>query len=183
MTTTTLEQPAKAITPSLRKVSLPDFSRIRRIAQDLLTVNGIEEPPVRAKSIAQNCGVHIVYAEFLDEHQGIAGLIECDGKTIVVNIGKTAEQCNYTIAHELGHSVLQHNICEASQDYHVLYCDLARQAQTLTEQEARFFAMHLLVPDFMLQDYLENFPFASNEQLANVFGVPVEILKLRRQYF
>jgi len=183
MVATAIEQPAAVLNSPRRIINVPDFSYIRRVTSDLLVANGITEPPVDAYVIAQNCGVRVTYVEFMDEHKGIAGLIECDGKDIAINSEMTDEQCNYAIAHELGHSVLGHEICGESQEYSFLYRDLLRQKQTHMLQEARFFAMHLLMPDAMLCDYLENFPFATDEQLADIFDVPVEILKLRRQYF
>jgi Zn-dependent peptidase ImmA (M78 family) len=166
-----------------RQASVPDFAYIRRITQNLLEANGVLEAPVKAYGIAAAGGVRVLRADFQDGHHDIAGIIESDGKTIVVNSQKTHAQRNYTVAYGLGWHILDYNICDGVKKYRELYLDFAGQKSSNEDQGARFFAMHLLVPDQMLGKYLKDYSFASDEQLASVFGVPVEIIKIRRQYY
>jgi len=54
--------------------------------------------------------------------------------------------------------------------------------KTPIEQEANCFATNLLVPASFLQQYLDDFPDITNQQLSKAFGVSAEVIHYRRLY-
>jgi Zn-dependent peptidase ImmA (M78 family) len=98
----------------------------------------------------------------------------------VVNAEDSPARQNFTVAHELGHYLLEHELSGA--EYTCLFRNPANQKNTPIEKEANCFAANLLVPTYILREYLDKYPFATNEQLSKIFGVSSEVLRFRRQY-
>jgi len=156
----------------------PDFAAARTKAQEVLEGNVIVKPPVVAHALAENYDLKVEYWTFKPEYSDVAGFIEAASRTIAVNADDPLPRQNFTIAHELGHYLLGHDLL--GKEYSCLFRNPTKQKKNLMEQEANYFAIHLLVPTKMLRTYLEQFPFASDEQLSRIFGVSADIIGLRR---
>lgn len=79
------------------------------------------------------------------------------------------ERIRFTIAHELGHYVLKHN--ELTDKTIISRGGLTNEEYDLFEQEANFFAKHLLVPFPVLGNYLQFFNEMDVAFIQQVFHV------------
>lgn len=146
-------------------------------AKEVLSHNFIFNPPVVAEEVAKNYGLRVGYYIFLPERRNVSGFIS--NREIVINDEESPQRKNFTIAHELGHYLLGH---VGKEGYDVLYRQpIAEPTNKPMEQEANCFAANLLVPEYMLKKYLAEYPFATNYQLANIFGVSPDVIGFRRQ--
>jgi len=159
----------------------PNFEHAEQQAWNMLTKYKIYQPPVVAAIIAEQEGLKVKITLLKSEYrQTIAGLIDPTSRTIIVNAEDPVSRRNFTVAHELGHFVLEHDI--ESPAYRILYRNSEKQInKDSIEQEADAFAANLLVPLSMLRECLETYPFATNQQLAQFFGVSMEVIKWRRK--
>ena len=82
----------------------------------------------------------------------------------------------FTIAHELGHYFLHKDWIEKGK-YEILMRNTSfRTGNSLEKIEANTFAVHLLVPDFMLNKYKK---VSSFYELSILFGVSQPVIKFR----
>ena len=90
-------------------------------------------------------------------------------KFIILNQNISEELQTYTCAHELGHSVLHKGVSTPFLKAHTLF------SIEKIERQANTFAVELLLPDELLQQY----PETSVHRLADMVGVPMglEVLK------
>jgi Zn-dependent peptidase ImmA (M78 family) len=163
-----------------RKIDLPDYEGAKRFAQNLLIRNNVTAPPVNVYAIARSAEISVQQADFKLKHQDITGIIECHGNAIIVNRAKPVSQQNFAVAHGLGHIVLGHTICEEGQNYHHFYYDQIKTEMDRSEQEANYFATCILVPDASFRKFLWNYPTVSDQQLADIFNVPIGVIGLKR---
>jgi Zn-dependent peptidase ImmA (M78 family) len=161
-----------------------DFKKAITKAEEVLRENCLFEPPIIAAEIARNYGLTVKYYKFKPEYSSISGLIEPQISTIIINSADPIQRKNFTIAHELGHHLLGH----LGSDREILYRHpIDGQDKKPEEQEADCFAANLLVPCNLLKYYIKEYPFAfneqlSNEQLAKVFGVSIDVIGYRKLY-
>jgi len=157
-----------------------DFEKAERLAWETLVECKVNRPPVIAVEIAKQKGRIVEVAHLKQKYrQDVAGFIDPDTGVIVVNGEDSVSRRNFTVAHELGHIVLGHDIAS---EYTVLFRDSEKKKnKSPTEQEADCFAANLLVPMSMLRECLERYPFATNRHLALFFGVSEEVIKWRRK--
>ncbi len=160
------------------KLTRPNYEKAERLAQEILEANLIVKPPVIAADLAQSQGLKVICTEFKPEFEEIAGFIDTDEKAIVVNTRDVSARQNFTIAHELGHYLLEHH---ESSEYSVLWRNTNAQEKTPMEQEANCFAANLLVPLVFLDEYEDNFPLADNKQLGRLFGVSEDVIYFRKR--
>ena len=59
--------------------------------------------------------------------------------------------------------------------------ELEEQEDPIIEQEANCFAGNLLVPEIFLKEVIQKYPFATNSQLGNIFGVSDTVIRIRRK--
>jgi len=156
-----------------------DFKLAKTKALQILEANMIVKPPVIAAELAEAEGVEVLCMTFNPDYMEIAGFIDTDRKAIVVNAAENSARQNFTIAHELGHYLLKHY---ESSEYTVLLRNSNAMKKTPMEQEANCFAANLLVPSMFLREYINNFPFITDLQLARLFGVSVDVIRFRRLY-
>jgi len=157
----------------------PDFAEAEELARQILKENFIIEPLVFTTKPAEACGLSVFEAEFKPNYAHIAGFIDFAKNKILVNTLDSPARKNFTIAHELGHYWLGH---EAENGYAVLLRNTDEMIKTPQEQEANCFAANLLVPEPFLREYLEKYPFASDSQFANIFGVSADVIRYRKLY-
>ena len=91
-------------------------------------------------------------------HDSVAGQILLDEKRIIVNSRHSLARQRFTIAHELGHSLLRHK----PRVGHFLDC----QSDSAQEQEANLFAAYLLMPLSHLRGFIEQVLPPSERRLA-----------------
>ena len=156
----------------------PNYEIAKEKAFQVLKDNFINEPPVIAEEVAHRYGLDVKYCVFKPEYNDVAGFIDSKG-VIIVNSQEAAQRRNFTIAHELGHYLLGHL---KNPEYGVLYRrPISQMSSKPIEQEANCFAANLLVPEEILKDYIKRCPFATNQQLGNIFGVSSDVIGFRRQ--
>ena len=149
---------------------------IQNIALGVLEKNNIRKPPVIAADLARTLGFKVLCAKISPEC--VAGFIDVDNREIVVNREDAPVKQNFTIAHELGHYLLDHYKNDNYKDnYSVLLRDTCEGEDTQMEQEASWFAESLLIPIDFLVKRIVKYPFVTNQQLARMFGVPSALIR------
>ncbi|MBX4206466.1 ImmA/IrrE family metallo-endopeptidase [Candidatus Parcubacteria bacterium] len=130
----------------------------------------IADPVVNVAKIAEGQNVKIKEIEMPEGYGNVAGFYDKNTKAIYVEKKDPPQRKLFSIAHELGHLILQH------QNATVLF-RITREdaAYPLQEKEANSFAAHLLMPEFMLRKYMQkyNLTKADYGTMAKIFGVPV----------
>ncbi|MBS4760963.1 MAG: ImmA/IrrE family metallo-endopeptidase [Clostridium sp.] len=162
-------------------MSKKELTNAIKVAEDIIKRFGITEPPVLAKEFAEIHGLSIVYVNFdkiNPQYNKISGFIDIDTNKLYVNADESPKRQNFTIAHELGHFLLGHL---NSSEYSVLYRNNELSDSPL-EREANCFAANLLVPEKLLRKTLKDYPFITDNQLGNLFGVSEIVIKNRKKH-
>jgi Zn-dependent peptidase ImmA (M78 family) len=137
---------------------------------EILDAYDIAKPVVDVAKIAKGEGVEIKEIKMPDEFKGVAGFYDKQSKTIYIEKADPPHRKLFSIAHELGHIILGHQ--HATVQFRVTHSETPYSKE---EKEANSFAKHLLMPDFMLRQYLRNYNLtrADYVTMAKMFGVPV----------
>lgn len=118
--------------------------------------------------IAESNGVHVVFADFGEHSEKVAGFCDFEAEKLYVNKADQTERQFFTIAHEFGHWILHREFfLENPQKYSVLPRFQSVGRHDLYEQEANKFAACLLVPERLLVPVSK----APVSALAKVFKV------------
>lgn len=160
---------------SLLVQSRPNYRKAEQEARRILDEMGIAAPPVNPVQIAESLGVSVVFATFSGKSRGVSGFFDCEENAIFVNEEEVPLRQTFTVAHELGHSVL-HGEWARSAEYQVLWRDTNRQHQDFREKEANAFAANLLMPRDFMDRYWDTLSVA---QLSRLFAVSVPAMKNR----
>ncbi len=160
-----------------------NLEQAKDLANKLLSKNCLIEPPVIAAELAKQAGLKVIPVNFEDidpKYSSISGFINAKKNRLYVNSADSPGEQNFTIAHELGHFLLDHT---NRNDYsNLLYKQLSPDLETSPiEKEANLFAFNLLIPEKALRTSIKKYPFANNLQLANLFGVSESVMRIRRQ--
>lgn len=139
---------------------------IEKQALSLIDAADTRKPPVNAEYIAEKIvGVDVVFGEFQDGGSNMFhGFFDMRDNSIVVNKDDSPSEKLFTIAHELGHKVL-HEEYLGSKDYIPRMKSDHAEVNT-EEEEADYFACHLLAPDFMVNKYKK---MATVKELEEIF--------------
>lgn len=152
----------------------PDYLRAAAMADKL--TNPYSAPPVPVLEVAEQNGVNVIFADFDEYSDRVAGLCDFSAAEILVNKDDYTSRQMFTIAHELGHWMLHRDHFLRHPD---LYPVLPRFQKTLKkdpfEQEANAFAANLLVPKRLLLPLI-GAPIAV---LARIFAVSQEMMEYR----
>lgn len=133
-------------------------------------------PPIPVLEIAENNGVDVVFSNFGEHGDTVAGFCDFGDAKLYVNSNDGTERQLFTIAHEFGHWILHKEIFDRFPDrYPVLPRFQATDKKDPLEQEANCFAANLLVPARLLKP-VKSAPVAS---LANIFGVSRTMMEYR----
>lgn len=162
-----------------------DFKRAKELALKLLQKNFLTEPPVVAQELAEQAGLVVTFRDFASvkpEYATISGFIDLQTNKLYVNSAENVVRQNFTIAHELGHYLLGHIRNNPEYVQYIFRRPLEEQEDPIIEQEANCFAANLLVPEKFLKDMIKKYPFATNYQLANLFGVSELVIRYRRNF-
>lgn len=147
---------------------------VERIAEGVLSSNGIHAYPVDPLLIAQKSGIEVKNAEFVD--QNISGLISKFGNqiSIFVKHDDSPNRKKFTIAHELGHFFL--HLQEADGDF-VEFRGYTQYETPHKEIEANQFAGALLMPQSLVEEAWHRGLGIS--EMAKHFGVSQDSMKYR----
>lgn len=160
-----------------------NLEQAKDLAIRLIDQNCLVEPPVVAADLARQIGLTVIPVDFANinpKYSPISGFIDTATNRLFVNSNDSPGRQNFTIAHELGHYLLKHT--ENGEYGSLLYRRTAPLLEEIPiEKEADCFAANLLVPEKFLKDAIKKYPFASNLQLANLFGVSETVIRIRRQ--
>lgn len=138
----------ESATPPMKMIHV-SARRPTAAANELLKAAGVEEPPVDVYGLAAACGAIVLDHPFDDDLSGL--LVELDGGAgIGVNERHPEVRQRFTVAHELGHFLLDHH-----ERFHI---DLGRGDSDGTppgydwqsERAANDFAAELLMPARMI---------------------------------
>lgn len=156
-----------------------DHEAIARKALVVLDAYKISKPVVDVEKIASGEGYTIREIKMPEEHKNVAGFHDADKKIIYVAADDAPQRKLFTIAHELGHIFLNHP------NYSVLYRITKKDNEYRAEEsEANSFAAHLLMPRYMVRQYLNKYNIARTEvrTMADIFGVPVSAMQYTLDY-
>jgi Zn-dependent peptidase ImmA (M78 family)/DNA-binding XRE family transcriptional regulator len=168
--------------PLQDQLSVP-ADRPIRAAQQLLSqgqLHGVSATRwVDVVRLAQLCGVHVIKQKFPDQ---LAGLLAHQGDVVAigVSVGNQNEaRQRFTIAHELGHHLLNHHDA-----FHV---DLGPNLESgdaptfdwRLEREANDFAANLLMPSGSVRDLLQQ--GFTRERMAEALGVNPLAMRYRME--
>jgi Zn-dependent peptidase ImmA (M78 family) len=167
----------------LNKIPQDRQAEIENVVQSILLSTGLSYPENSLIDIIKSYipEVSIIEDDFNGNH-GIRGAIfrkskEYERPLIAIQSNQSAGAKTFTLGHEFGHFVLNHN----EKDNHFIDdrpFDGSKPMQD--EGEASFFAATLLMPkdEFMKLDQ----PFVNDGQLAKRFGVSPMAVKVRRDW-
>jgi len=150
----------------------------------LLKQNHITEPEVPIEKIAERGGINIVFDDLAD----ISGMVvrKDNAVTIAVNNTQNKRRQRFTLAHELGHSLLHEGTpVRFDRDFRVnLRSDRSSLAVDPEEIEANFFAANLLMPREMLirdlgGNYIDLDDARATRSWARRYGVSMQAMNLR----
>jgi Zn-dependent peptidase ImmA (M78 family) len=114
-------------------------------AKGLLAELAITEPPVDVERVATACGLQV---EYVSKGRGFSGQLLRARRLIEVERDSHPHRQRFTIAHEIGHYVLNHNS---------IFCTFeersSRDPTAMNEKQAHIFASELLMPDPWVRDY------------------------------
>lgn len=126
--------------------------------------------------IANKLGLEVYSANFEDNN--ISGFIEINEDTnekkIVINASQPQARRRFTLAHEIGHYVLDH-LTSGCKEYRRV--DYLNEDNTEHEKQANKFAAMLLMPEQMIRTAWSIFRKA--EILSAIFGVSIQAVNIR----
>lgn len=151
-----------------------DQTDIENKALRVLEDYKIEKPVVDVAKIAKGLGIEIKEINMPKGYEDVAGFYDEAKKIIYVEKNDPPQRKLFSIAHELGHVFLGHKHAT------VLFRITRKDAKYPKEEsEANSFAAHLLMPDYMIEDYMSKYNLSKSDYtvLANIFGVPVSSMR------
>lgn len=150
---------------------------VKKHVDTLLSKYSVKQPPVRVEKIAESEGVNVVFLDFDDEVSGkLHGYYDHGEKTIVVNAADSAEEKQYTIAHELGHH-LMHAEYAAGEGY---VPRMKFHVENEQENQADRFADSLLAPSTFAPAYAS---LLCDSDFMEMFLVTEDTLKRVKETF
>lgn len=156
-----------------------DHLSIEDKALDVLDRYNVSEPVVDVIKIAKGEGINVEEIQMPEKYAGVAGFYDENKRTIYVNREDGPVRKQFSIAHELGHFFLGHK------NYDVLFRVPHEKAiYPDGEKEANSFASHLLMPEFMVREYLKKYNLTKNDyvRMSKIFGVPITSMKHTLEY-
>ena len=145
-------------------------------AQEVLTAYWDDTLPVDPQKIAKKMGITIKAIS----HEGCSGkACKENGESAVIEYDNTELPLRqrFTIAHELGHHVLNHT----SNGHHFRdeISQFKANVRSPTETQANKFAAELLAPEIAIKHYVFKKNITSIETLARLFKISSVAMKYR----
>lgn len=151
-------------------------------AEEILKLSNQNTPPINLDEILSILDVKKYSASFEDleklENCPISGLVllHKDDIGIFYKANDSIEKKRFTIAHELGHCCMHG---EKLKNGYIEYLYGNRQNNSEDEEAASFFAKRLLIPENLLKDIHAKLRKPSLKGLADIFEVPIDVMKER----
>ncbi len=156
-----------------------NHNEIEYKALRVLEAYNITRPVVNVAEIAKGEGIEIKEITMPQGYEGVAGFHDKDKKVIYLDVSDHPARKLFTVAHELGHIFLEHK------NYNVLFRIPKKDSKYPTEEsEANSFASHLLMPEFMLREYMKKYELSKLDYkvMADIFGVPLSSMRFTLEY-
>lgn len=117
----------------------------RQRARELLEDLGLTDPPVRAEDVARDCGLKVSYVR---KGRGFSGQLLREQRVIEVERDAHPHRQRFTVAHEIGHYVLNHS------PVFCVFDDVGTNDPVkANERQAQIFASELLMPEPWVRKY------------------------------
>ena len=160
--------------------------RIRIRAEQVLQEHGVQAPPIPVERLARQLGAELRYEPFQGDLSGML-FREHDRVIIGVNALHPKTRQRFTIAHELGHLLLDSDRLHVDEHFPVWTRDaVSSQATQPEEVAANAFAADLLMPADLLASDLagckEGLDYDDDEalrQLSERYQVSLQALLIR----
>lgn len=137
------------------------------LIREVLSFLYIKKPPIKPDIIAYGLGLELHFLNLSSQISGI--LYKRNNKHgIIINKNEAITRQRFTLAHEIGHFFLH-----APKE--VIYWDYPKFQNLQIEREANIFAASLLIPDFILEKYLNS----SVEKISQIFFVSKKVAEIR----
>ncbi len=116
--------------------------------------DGFKRVPVPVVDIAEALAfrVHVLIPENIEEEY-VSGIVMYDKHTIYVNENDSFERQRFTIAHEIGHIVLEHNVGKGKEHIDTRMKIHDPIESDIREIEANQFAAELIMPEDEVRDF------------------------------
>lgn len=150
-----------------------DYDYARSLARDFSINNGCYIPPVDPfyiASLLSNCTVEV--SDLKKEDAYIGYYKYTNVYKIFLNLNFSERRARFSLAHELGHILLDH-----FNKYDIN--NLTKEEIKLLDSEANSFANELLMPKIALDCISDK----SIKFLSNVFNVSQDVVKIRLTYY
>lgn len=144
----------------------------RQKAKQLLEDLNISNLPIDVEDISRKCGLEL---EYVNKGKGFFGQLIKERRIIQVQEGLHPHRQRFTIAHEIGHFILDHNTVVCSVDDRSL-----KDPRKLNEKQANIFASELLMPERWLKTYWPQMK-SDYQAMAKKFQVSGEAMFRRLQ--
>lgn len=159
---------------------MANFHLAQNKAESLIEKYKIDAPLVNVFVIAQEEGLTLkrFNPSTNEKLKDVAGFLDPATKTIYINETDPPNRVTFTVAHELGHYILEHQ----PDKYGVLpRWQKPGTEKTEIEREADAFAANLLVPKTLLKKVLSEYKLTKDDvlTLAKMFGVSEEVMRYR----
>jgi Zn-dependent peptidase ImmA (M78 family) len=153
----------------------PDYARVNTEVTRILRQFEVKSPPVNVLNIARELGLAVHFVRFSGKFNRVSGFYDATEHAIYVNAEEYPLRQTFTIAHELGHS-LMHRDWAQSTEYKLLMRDPDAHEVNPYEKEANVFAANLLVPRHILDQYVKD---RTEQELSRLFAVSVPMIRNR----
>jgi Zn-dependent peptidase ImmA (M78 family) len=156
------------------------FPEVKKKINEIFERFNITHVPIPVEDIAKDLDIKISYAPS-EEYSGILIRKEDGGTLMGINSLENPSRMRFTIAHELGHFLLEKT--SVSIDYRSNH---PNETKTQQEKKADFFAANLLMPEnFLREDFktaLQNRPNVFLEEDLNKLATRYEVSKEAMKY-
>lgn len=174
-----------------------NYNRKKFIKQEcykILERFNVSTPPIQIKSIAEKFHINVTTHNLSDD---VSGILIIKGKTVMIgyNPNHSRLRQRFTIAHELGHYVLNHQrdglfvdkINKPKNDFAVFFRNNeSSTGEYQQEVEANAFAAELLMPEHIVIEKVEQYGLDLSDEneetiifLANLFEVSKQAMSFR----
>jgi len=155
---------------------MPDYKKAKEKAEEVIAHHSITEPVVPVFDLADKLGYKIKFFPSEGELAQVAGITDPKSNTIFVNKEDPIYRQSFTVAHELGHIILEHD-----PNQYGVFLRNTHVETTDEEKEANAFASYLLMPDALLKQTMDKYHLSEKdtELLAGIFGVSPEAMRFR----
>lgn len=159
--------------------------KIQRIVKEILDELKINKAPVYIEKVCNRLGIEVIYEELEND---ISGFLykKPQQNTIVVNRDHYSNRQRFTIAHELGHLILNHiGDLFVDREGRFMFRDANSQSGIdKQEREANRFAAEILMPEEFVIKALDKLDTEILEdedikKLADSFGVSAQAMAIR----